>query len=167
MIPVYGESVYGEPLSDATGFVYRLDIQTGGHLFEVETVSNFAISDYTFDKDEKKLTLYITSGLENNLGEILLPQNLLGGDLTFYLNDQEYFPKTNINKDISFVTLDFEGSGDNKLEIFGTSYLSGLIEITPDLSTPDDSSLVYVAILILLVAGGVTVFIVRQRKILG
>ena len=61
----------------------RLDIQTSGHTFEVKTVSNFDIYDYDFDRDEKLLTLYISSGLENNLGEVIIPTNLLGGNFTF------------------------------------------------------------------------------------
>jgi len=120
--------VYGQLLSDATGLVNRLDVETGGHTFEVQTTANFDVFDFEFYEDEKKLTLFISSGLENNLGEIIIPQNLLGGNLTFYLNDQEYFPKTNSNNLISFVTLNFTGSGDNKLDIFGTTYLVGLIE---------------------------------------
>ena len=120
--------VYGQFLSDATGLVNKLDVEIGGHTFEVETVSNFDIPNFEFDGDEKKLTLYISSGLENNLGEVIIPHNLLGGNLTFYLNDQEYFPKINSNEKISFVTLNFTGSGDNKLEIFGTTYLFGLTE---------------------------------------
>ncbi len=118
--------VYGQSLSDATGLLNRLDIQTGGHLFEVSVVANFDVPNFEFDKDEKKLTLYITSGLENNLGEILVPQNLLGGNFTFYLNEQEYFPIVHANERISFITLNFTGSGDNKLDIIGTVYLSGL-----------------------------------------
>jgi len=117
---------YGGLLSDATGLVNRLDVQTGGHSFEIETTSNFDIPDFEFNKDEKKLTIFITSGLENNLGEIIIPRNLLGGNLTFYLNDKEYFPQVNTNEKISFVTLNFTGSGDNKLDIFGTTYLGGL-----------------------------------------
>lgn len=167
---------YGGLLSDATGLVDRLDIQTGGHSFEVETVSNFAISDFEFDKDEKQLTLYISSGLENNLSEIIIPQNLLGGNLTFYLNDQEYFPKVNSNDKISFVTLNFTGSGDNTLEIVGTTYLSGLTEIYPDLPEPDlepipeyDYEMIYVLILIIvLIIGGIIGIIIltvkRRRK---
>ncbi len=120
--------VYGQLLSDATGLVNRLDVQTAGHTFEVQTVSNFDIPDFEFDKAEKKLTLFISSGLENNLGEIIIPQNFLGGNLTFYLNNQEYFPKVNTNERISFVTLNFTGSGDNVLEIIGTDYLLGLTE---------------------------------------
>ncbi|QLH07281.1 hypothetical protein [Nitrosopumilus ureiphilus] len=120
--------VYGQSLSDATGLVNRLDVQTGGYAFEIETISNFNIHDYNFDKDEKRLSLFINSGLEHNLGEILIPQTLLGGNFTFYLNDQQYFPKINSNEKISFITLNFTGSGENKLEIFGTSYLDGLAD---------------------------------------
>ena len=168
--------VYGQFLSDATGLVNRLDIQTGVYSFEVETVSNFDIPDFEFDKDEKKLTLFITSGLENNLGEIIIPQNLLGGNLTFYLNDEEYFPQINSNEKISFVTLNFTGSGDNKLDIFGTTYLSGLIEMKEtDLASPDmmpsvlhDDELIYVIIIMaLLIVGGiigVVIFAVKRRK---
>ena len=115
-------------LSDATGLVNRLDIETSGHTFEIETVANFDVQDFDFDKDEKRLTLYIDSGLENNLGEIIIPQNLLGGNFTFYLNDQEFFPNIKSNDKISFVTLNFTGSGNNKIEIFGTIYLNGLTE---------------------------------------
>lgn len=125
---------YGQSLSDATGLVTRLDVKTGGHTFEVETVSNFNIPDFNFDKDEKKLSLFINSGLERNLGELLIPRALLGGNFTFYLNEQPYFPKVHSNEKISFVTLNFTGSGENKLEIFGTTYLDGLTakdEITP------------------------------------
>ena len=82
---------YAQLLSDATGLAKTLDIETGGHTFEIETISNFDIKDFDFDKDEKKLTLYIVSGLENNLGEIIVPQNFLSGNFTFNLNDQEFF----------------------------------------------------------------------------
>ncbi|WP_371503923.1 hypothetical protein [Nitrosopumilus adriaticus] len=117
---------YGQALSDATGLVNRLDIQTGGYTFEIETISNFNINDFDFNPDEKRLSLFINSGLENNLGEVLIPQTLLGGNFTFYLNEQQYFPKINSNEKISFITLNFTGTGENKLEIFGTTYLDGL-----------------------------------------
>ena len=78
---------------------------------------NFDIPTFEFDKDEKKLTLHISSGLENNLGEVIIPQIFLGGNLTFYLNGQEYIPDVRINEKISFVTLNFTGIGDNTLDI--------------------------------------------------
>ena len=169
LTPVYGQ------LSDATGLVNRLDVETGGYAFEVEIVSNFDIPDFEFDEDEKKLTLYMNSGLENNLGEVIIPQNLIGGNMTFYLNDQEYFPNVNTNEKISFLTLNFTGSGENKLEIFGTTYLSGLDKIaeteapSPN-STPSvtyDGESIYVIILILLIIGGIigiVIFTFKRRK---
>jgi hypothetical protein len=166
LTPAYGA------LSDATGLVNRLDVQTGGYSFEVESVSNFDIPNFEFDEDEKKLTLYIKSGLENNLGELLIPRNLLGGNFTFYLNAQEYFPQIKTNDKISFITLNFTGSGDNTLDIFGTTYLSGLTEITlkdissPNLTSPVDYGSLYLIILLLLVGGFtcVIIFIIKKRK---
>jgi hypothetical protein len=164
--------VYGQFLSDATGLVNRLDVQTGGHSFEVEITSNFHVQNFEFDKDEKRLTLYIVSSLENNLGEVIIPQSLLGGNFTFYLNEQTYIPKINTNEQISFVTLNFTGSGDNKLDIFGTTYLSGLTEIIetdiPSQKTSPviyDDKLIYAAIL--LIVGGivaVVIFTVKRKR---
>ena len=115
--------VHAQLLSDATGLAKKLDVETGGHIFEIETISNFDIKDFDFNKDEKKLSLYIVSGLENNLGEIIIPQNFLSGNFTFYLNDQEFSPKIKSNDSVSFITLNFTGSGNNQVEIFGTTIL--------------------------------------------
>ena len=119
----------GQLLSDATGLVNRLDVQTSGHTFEIILTSNFDLTDYSFDKDQKQILLYLDSGLENNLGEIIIPQNLVSGDFTFYLNDQEFFPKIQSNEKIHFITLNFTGSGSNVIAISGSEYLSGLTEI--------------------------------------
>jgi hypothetical protein len=163
---------FGESLSNATGLAERLDIQTEGYIFEVKTVSNFDVTDHEFNKDEKRLTIFFNSGLENNLSEIIIPQNLLGGNFTFYLNDQEFFPKIKSNEKISFITLNFTGSGNNKLDIFGTTYLDGLIETVPSISdlTPSvdyDYGLIYALILVIviIVGGviGVIVFVVRKK----
>ena len=123
--PVYGQ------LSDKTGLVNRLDVKTGGYTFEVETVANFDIQDFEFDEEQKRLTLYVSSSLENNLGEVYLPQTLLSGNFTFYINGQEYFPTIKLNDDISFITLNFTGSGNNKIEIIGTDYLQGVNQTIP------------------------------------
>ncbi|MDH3312160.1 MAG: hypothetical protein OEM28_03315 [Nitrosopumilus sp.] len=166
--------VYGQILSDATGLVNRLDVQTGGYTFEIKTVSNFNIPDFDFDKDEKRLSLFINSGLENNLGEILIPQTLLGGNFTFYLNENQYFPKINSNEKISFITLNFTGSGENKLDIIGTTYLDGLVEkdkITPkeilllEKTETLSDSLGWLALLgFLIVASALIVVKIRNRK---
>jgi len=107
-------------LSDRTGLVNRFDVETGGYTFEVKIVSNFDVIEHEFDKDEKRLTIFINSGLENNLGEIIIPQLLLGGNFTFYLNDMQFDPEIKSNDKISFITLNFTGTGNNKIDIIAT-----------------------------------------------
>ena len=122
---------YGQLLSDATGLINRLDIQTSGHNFEVVLTSNFDLVDYSFDKNNKQLTINLDSGLDDNLGELVIPTTLLNGDLTFYLNDEEFFPNIQSSEKVHFVTLKFSGIGSNVLSISGTEYLVGLDEIVP------------------------------------
>ena len=121
--PAYGQ------LSDATGLINRIDIQTSGHDFEVVLTANFDLVDYGFDKNNKQLILYLDSGLENNLGEIVIPSKLLNGDFTFFLNDQEFFPKILSSERVHFITLKFTGVGSHVLSISGSEYLVGLDEI--------------------------------------
>ena len=165
--------VYGQLLSDATGLINRIDIQTSGYDFEVVLTSNFDLVDYKFDKNSKQLTLYLDSGLENNLGEIIIPSNLLNGDFTFFLNDQEFFPKIQSSERVHFITLDFAGTGSNVISITGSEYLVGLDEIAPiqnnSSETFDDNFLPPVAnsdttpsndYLVWLLVGGIVVVIV-------
>ncbi len=124
---------YGQLLSDATGLVNRLDVTVGGQMFEVKTVSNFDVYDYEFDEDEKRLTIFISSGLEDNLGDLIIPQTLLGGNMTFFLNGEEYFPNVSVTDRVAFATLNFTGSGENRLDVVGTNYFFGLTEKSPDI----------------------------------
>ncbi len=122
---------YGQLLSDATGLINRMDIQTSGYDFEVVLTANFDLVDYTFDKNSKQITLYVDSGLENNLGELVIPSSLLNGNLTFYLNEQEFFPKIQSSEKVHFITLEFSSLGSNVISISGSEYLVGLDEINP------------------------------------
>ena len=132
--------VYAEPLSDATGLINRLDVQAKGQSFEVKTVSNFDVIDHEFDKDEKRLTIFIVSSLENNLGEIIIPKILLSGNFTFYLNGMEYNPKIQSNNQISFITLNFTGIGNNKIDIIATESLVSVDEKSEVLTIDESQS---------------------------
>ena len=124
--------MYGQLLSDATGLISRINIESSGYNFEVVLTSNFDLIDSSFDKDNKQLILYVDSGLENNLGELVIPANLLNGDFTFHLNDQEFFPKIQSSERVHFITLEFSGLDSNVISISGSEYLVGLDEITPN-----------------------------------
>ncbi len=126
-------------LSDATGLVNRLDVDAGGYTLEVKVVSNFEVSDHEFDKDEKRLTIFINSGLENNFGELIIPEKLLSGNFTFYLNDMQHNLKIKSNDKISFITLNFTGTGNHKIDIIATETLVG-VEEKPKALVIDESS---------------------------
>ena len=117
---------YAQMLSDATGFVNRIDVERGGHTYEIQVVSNFQIVNSEFDDVDNKLTLYIESGIENNLGEMIIPQQIFDGSLIFYLDDKEIIPKINSNESISFVTLEFSNVGKHTLEIMDVPPLDTL-----------------------------------------
>ena len=105
---------------DGTGLIKRFDVNVDGHIFEVVTTSNYDIEEHEFNKDEKRLTFFINSSLENNLGEIVLPNELLGDNLTFYVNDVKSIQNVKSSEKISFITLNFTGIGNNKIDIIET-----------------------------------------------
>ena len=111
------------------GLVERFDVQTGGYEFEVSATSNFSIKSHEFDADEKRITLFLESGVENNLSEISIPENLIGGNFTFYLDDEEIFPRVLAGQDSAFIIVEFAGPGDHRLDIIGTTYLPEFAEI--------------------------------------
>jgi hypothetical protein len=117
-------------ISEKTGLKNDFTIETSGYDFEVETIANFEINDVKLSRDDKKLMFDITSSLENNFAEILIPINLIDGDLTVFVNDEEIFPQIRKNDKISFIVLEFNGTGHNTMEIIGTTYLPEFSGIT-------------------------------------
>jgi len=119
------------PAFGQMGLAHHLPIETGGYNFVVESVANFDIPDYEFSSEEKRLTIFISSTVSNNIGEFQIPKNLINGNFTFYLNDEEIFPDVKTNERISFITVEFPGNGFHQLEIIGTTYLPEFSEIAP------------------------------------
>ena len=117
-------------ISEKTGLKKDFTIETSGYDFEVETVANFEINDVKLSREDKKLTLDITSGLENNFAEIQVPINLIDGNLTVFVNGEEIFPQIRKNDKISFIVLEFNGTGNNTMEIIGTTYLPEFSGVT-------------------------------------
>jgi hypothetical protein len=126
---------FGLLSEDGTGLIKRFDVSVDGHIFEIVTTSNYDIEEHEFNKDEKRLTFFVNSSLENNLGELVLPNELLGDTLTFYVNDVESIQNVKSSEKISFITLNFTGIGNNKIDIIGTETFAGVQE---NLETTDD-----------------------------
>jgi len=125
------QPTFGQLLSDKTGLTQRFTIETGGYEFEVKTTSNYDVSDVKFSSEEKRLTFFINSGVRENISEILIPKNLINGNFTFFLNDQEIAANVKGNDKISFITVEFPGNGTHKLDVIGTTYLPEFSEIAP------------------------------------
>ena len=118
-------------ISERTGLKQDFTIETGGYDFTVNIVSSFNVDEIEFDSDDKRLTFYFNTGIKNNLAEIQIPKNLINGNFTFFLNDQEIFPLVKTNEKISFITLEFEGNGSHTLDIIGTTYLPEFAQLAP------------------------------------
>jgi len=110
-------------LSDKTGLIFRIPINTDDREFTINATANFDIIDTEFDKNEKSLTLFLNSSIDTNLLEIVIPASLIGGDFKFYLDNTEIFPKFNQGKSSIFVTIEFSGIGKHELKLQGTTYL--------------------------------------------
>ena len=118
-------------ISDQTGLKQDFIIETGGYDFTVDIISSFNVDNVEFSSEDKRLTFYFNSGVKNNLAEIQIPINLINGNFTFFLNDQEIFPTVRMNEKISLITLEFEGDGSHKLDIIGTTYLPEFTQLAP------------------------------------
>ena len=125
-------SALGLVLSEeGTGLKHTYIVQTGGYDFPVEVTGNFDVTDLSFNKDMKTITLHIDSSLDYNLLEILMPKNLINGEFTFLLDDSEIIPRVNMDDNNSFITIEFEGTGKHTLDIIGTTYLPEFAEVAP------------------------------------
>ena len=111
------------PLSDMTGLKFTFPVKTDDRSFSVEATANFQINNLDFNKNEKSIILDITSSIENNTMEIVIPTSLIGGDFKFYLDDTELFPKSKQGKNSLFVAIDFTGIGKHEIKFQGTTYL--------------------------------------------
>jgi len=115
--------VHAAPLSDMTGLRLTFPIKTDGYSFVVETTGNLDVTNLDFDKEKKSITLFVLSSLENSSLEIVFSNDLIGGDYTIFLDNNEHTIKLQEGRHSTFVTMDFTGIGKHKIEIFGTTYL--------------------------------------------
>ena len=116
---------------DGTGLKHTFIVQTGGYDFPVVATGNLDVTNLSFDKDTKTITIDISSSLNDNILEILIPKNLINGDFTFFLDGSEVFPRVALLTDDAFITIEFQGEGEHTLDIIGTTYLPEFAEVAP------------------------------------
>lgn len=159
--------VFADPLSDKTGMKTSFSVQSGTDTFVVEATANFDVRAVSFEGD--KLVFALNSSLENNLGEIQVPNGITSGELKFVLDGQEISPKILRNERISFITLEFTGNGTHTLEMSSDYTPKSTVEIvTTDYTTQESSDdlLIIMAAVGIVIAGGAgtTLAVYFKRK---
>ena len=106
------------------GFVNRYMISVDGNNFEITFTANFLISSHTFNVNTKMLQFNIESGLEeNNVGEIIIPRDLIDDEFTIMLDGEEISAYVNKTDKSSVIAIEFDGKGEHTLDIIPTKYL--------------------------------------------
>jgi hypothetical protein len=147
-------------LSDRTGLKTNFDVDVGNSTYVIETVANFNIGVVKFDNDT--LVFQISSGMQNNLLELQIPQNITKGAVHLFLDKQEVTPKILANPQISFVTLEFKGNGTHTLEVKSDFTLKPEEpKVVPDKSA-DASTILAIAAIGAAAAGGTILY--KKRK---
>lgn len=147
------------PLSDTTGLKTKFDVDVGEKTYVIETVANFNIDDVAFYNDT--LVFQISSGIENNLLEMQIPQNITKGQIHLFLNAQEVTPEILTNQRISFVTLEFLGNGTHTLEMKSDFTLTPEPEVIQ--GEPVNVVAIFVAVVIAAIISG-SIMVYKKRK---
>ncbi|NDF26228.1 MAG: hypothetical protein EB153_01445 [Nitrosopumilaceae archaeon] len=161
---------FAEPLSDRTGLKTNFPITVDSGTYTVEITANFDVRDVAFK--ENNLVFEINSSLNNNLGEIQIPNEITSGNLTFSLDGQAISPKILHNERISFVTLQFPGNGTHTLDIT-SDYVPKQSTITENTTTQtstvdhSNDTLIIIAVVGIIIAGAaatsVAVYFKRKK----
>ena len=110
-------------LSDKTGLLQNYEINTGGYAFDVIVTSNLDIKNVLFDADSKSIIFDVHSSIDENLAEIVIPADLISGNLTILLDDKEIYPLVQQTDGFSLIVLEFSQIGQHTIIIMGTTYL--------------------------------------------
>tara|TARA_Y100001949_G_scaffold59295_1_gene50080 strand:- start:515 stop:1279 length:765 start_codon:yes stop_codon:yes gene_type:complete len=111
------------------GFVNKYMISTDGYDFEITFTANFLISSHAFSTNDKILQFNIETGLEKeNVGEIMIPRDLIDGEFTVLLDGEEISANVNQTDRTSVISIEFDEKGKHTLDIIATKYLGVELE---------------------------------------
>ena len=111
------------------GFVNKYTVSASGYDFEIVFTANFLISSHAFSASDKTIQFNIESGLEEgNIGEIVIPRDLIDGEFTILLDDDEISHTINKTERSSVISIKFHGKGEHTIDITATKYLEVELE---------------------------------------
>ena len=105
------------------GFVNRYIVTTDGQSFEIIFSANFNVLSHTFSANDRMLQFNIETSLEEkNIGEIVIPRNLIDNPYTVLLDGKEISHKLSDTAEISVISVIFDGKGSHTFDIITTEY---------------------------------------------
>jgi len=131
------------------GIKWDWNIKAGNYTFDVVTVSNYNMKNVTFNHINKELIFTGNSTHADNIAEIEIPHNLIGGNLTVAQNGKAISTIIIPGKDSYTIMFKFNQTGPTTITVVGTTYLPEFSGIAP---------------LVMVVSIGIVLFTQRVRK---
>ena len=141
LVPINLDAFGLEQTPRDIGVVNKYMINTEEGIFEVTAITNFLISSHTFSANEKMLHFDIVSNFDHeNIGEIIIPLDLIDGEFTILLDGKEISPYcwnedysacSDVSVEVikstksSVITIEFDGKGERTIDISPTENLAG------------------------------------------
>jgi len=105
------------------GIKWEWKIKTANYTYIVTTVSNYDMKNVTLNSDNKELIFTGNSTHTDNIAEIEIPRNLIGGSLTITQDGKQISPIVINGTNGSTIMLKFNQTGTTTTNVLGTTYL--------------------------------------------
>ena len=105
------------------GIKWEWKIKTANYTYIVTTVSNYDMQSVTLNSDNKELIFTGNSTHTDNIAEIEIPNNLIGGSLTVTQDGKQISPIIINGTGSSTMIIKFNQTGITTTNVLGTTYL--------------------------------------------
>ncbi len=134
---------------DHAGIKWDWKINAENHTYVVTTISNYDMQNVTLNADNKELIFTGNSTHTDNIAEIQIPSNLIGGSLTVTQDGKQISPIIINGTGSSTIMLKFNQTGITTTNVLGTTFL------------PEFGG---ISIMIMVISIGMVIFTQKIRK---
>jgi hypothetical protein len=131
------------------GIKWEWKINAANYTYIVTTVSNYDVKNVTLNSNNKELIFTGNSTHTDNIAEIEIPSNLIGGSLTVTQDGKQISPIIINGTGSSTIMLKFNQTGITTTNVLGTTYL------------PEFGG---ISTLVMVVSIGMVIFTLKTRK---
>lgn len=131
------------------GIKWEWNIKAANNTYVVTTVSNYDMQNVTLNSDNKELIFTGNSNHTDNIAEIEIPSNLVGGSLTITQDGKQISPIVINGTGSETIMLKFNQTGTTTMNVLGTTYL------------PEFGG---ISTLVMVISIGMVIFTLKTRK---